>query len=176
MSTKFGQLPVTLPSWQEVLRRVATAVNYLLQKVPTNAAINDPSQAGFSMPAGSPGTIIENWVGLNISSDYAEVDMATGRITVQEVGLYRVDANIVFGGGTNNVQYALETVFTIEGTEVRTLIDASPIWQAQYTAMVVGGSRTILLGEDDYCQLAMFADSADTIELVDGEFFLEQVT
>lgn len=174
MSSPLDRIPVRLPSWEELNRRVSVTVNYLLDRQPTRGVLYNLDNPAYTYTAGSPSNLITGYAG-DIGSLYADADATTGTITVTEEGIYEVSGFVTFTGGTNQDSYGLEIIQTFDQSPAYTTIAVTE-WGSKTVAASLSGTLTTILGAGDVIAMGAYeATTTGTIALTKGQLTIEQV-
>jgi len=173
MSTSHPRIPVRLPTWEELNRRVSQLSEYLLNLVPTQVIAYGLNQQAYTTGAGSPSVPITGFAG-SVETEYATSN--DGIITVQEEALYEITALVVFTGGEINDSYGLEFIITHSTGPVYQVV-AITEWTNKTTAGALNGTLIVYLQKGDTVAMGIIESvTADVIQLETGQLSIEQVT
>lgn len=172
MSAAFLRVPVRLQNWQESLRRCANAINWLLERYTNKGSLYGVNLTAVALPTTSPGFLLAPWTN-SLNTENAVADPVAGTITINETGLYTVQANIAVTNGVQNRSYVLE--LDVNGTQ--TPIVAYWWASAQQTILSLVGFAQTVLNIGDVVSLRLFVQGgAATVDIPGGQFIVEQVT
>ena len=176
MSSSRPRIPVKLQSWEELNRRVATLSDYLLEKVPTQGILSNLVNPAYTATAGSPSAPLTGYT-IELNSAYADVDLSTGIITVNEAGLYEVSGFAVFTGGVNQDSFALEIQQTVQGTPSYNTIAVTE-WASKTVAASLSGTVITLLDKGDVIAMGIYESTINAVMLniQSGQLSITQVT
>jgi len=175
MSASYPRIPVRVKDWEDSHRRCAEAINWLLDKMPTKAILHSGSDAAYVCNAASPAEIILPY-SYDPDSAYATADGLSGIITINDPGLYLVSANVAFGNGVNGESYLLELQHTVDTVPSYENIAVNYWGSPQMPAMSLAGQTFIAMGKGDQCAIGIYSTAATTLDIVDAEIQIEQVT
>ena len=173
MSGSYTRIPVKVLDWEESHRRNSQAINWLIDRVPTQAISYGLSNPSYTATAGSPSTPINGYTG-SLSSQFAIA--ADGTITVLEAGLYKVTGLVIFTGGLNQDSYTLEVIRTVSGTPTYSNLAVTE-WASKTVAASLSGAKSIALDVNDVVAIGIYeAVTSRTLNLTSGQILIEQVT
>jgi hypothetical protein len=119
------------------------------------------SSAGQTITSGSLDRIVLNTLDFNDSTSYFTTDVVTTRsITVVKAGLYGVNYELKFSGGSSGQRYA--SIY-VNGAIVRESGTGSA------TATSISGSTTMRLSASDVVDLRGFVDGGSTVTVVSSQ-------